>query len=70
MAIMNVSRRRVLQVLPVAAAAPLAAQESPAAISNADIEAVRASLRGAAQVVRQVELPQSTEPAVRFVPRG
>ncbi len=65
---MRVSRRRLLQVLPAAAALPAEAQENPQPKPE-DIEA-RQRVRVSAQIVRQVELPMATEPAFKFVPRN
>jgi hypothetical protein len=69
---MQVSRRKLLQVLPVAAAVPLvpeAVAQAPAAV-DAELEGARQYLRVGVQVVRQVQLPMTTEPATRFVPRS
>jgi hypothetical protein len=68
---MKVSRRKLLQVLP-AAAVPLASEavaQTPAP-PDAELEAARQYLRTGAQVVRQVQLPMTTEPATRFIPRS
>jgi hypothetical protein len=68
---MRVSRRKLLQVLPAAAAVSLQAQEAPATSpAAAEMEGARQYIRVGAQMVRQVELPMSTEPASRFVPRS
>ena len=69
---MNVSRRKLLQVLPVAAAVPLTSDisaQAPAS-TDAELEGARQYLRVGAQVVRQVALPMATEPASRFIPRS
>ena len=66
---MTVSRRRILQVLPVAAAVPMADAQAPAT-ADAELEGARQYLRVGAQVVRQVQLPMATEPATRFIPRS
>jgi hypothetical protein len=68
---MKVSRRKLLQVLP-AAAIPLASEavaQTPSA-SDVELEGARQYLKVGAQVVRQVQLPMTTEPATRFVPRS
>jgi hypothetical protein len=68
---MNVSRRKLLQVLPAAAAVPLAQEaEAQAPAADAELEGARQYLRVGAQVVRQVQLPMTTEPATRFIPRS
>jgi len=68
---MNVSRRKLLQVLPVAAAVPLAELDAQApAAGDAELETARQSLRVSAQIVRQVALPMTVEPATRFMPRN
>ena len=65
---MNVSRRRMLQVLPAAAAASAEGQEAPQ--QSREDEEARQRLRTSAQIVRQVALPIATEPAFKFVPRN
>ena len=67
---MKVSRRKLLQVLPVAAAAPIAAEAQAPATADAELEGARQYLRVGAQVTRQVALPMTTEPATRFIPRS
>jgi hypothetical protein len=67
---MNVSRRKLLQVLPVAAAQASAQIAESPANANTNLENARRGLQATAQSVRRVELPQSTEPATRFIPRS
>jgi hypothetical protein len=67
----NVSRRKILQALPLAAAPlglQLTAQAPPT--QDADLEGARQALRVSAQIVRQVPLPMTVEPATRFIPRS
>jgi len=66
---MKVSRRKLLQVLPVAAA-QASAQAQPPASADPDLENARRSLQASARAVRQVMLPQATEPASKFIPRS
>ncbi|MEO8097943.1 MAG: hypothetical protein ABI811_09605 [Acidobacteriota bacterium] len=75
---MKVSRRKLVQVLSAAAATvplqeSLYAQAPPNAVpvnADAELEGARQYSRTAAQVVRQVNLPIATEPAMKFVPRS
>jgi len=68
---MNVSRRKLLQVLPVAAAVPLAELDAQApAAGDVELAAAHQSLLLSAQIVRQVPLPMTVEPATRFMPRN
>jgi hypothetical protein len=67
---MKVSRRRLLQVLPAAAATPLQAQETPPTPADTELESARQYQRIAVQTVRRVELPMAAEPAMKFVPRN
>jgi hypothetical protein len=66
---MKVSRRRLVQVLTAAVAVePEAAAQTPA--GDAELEGARQYQRLSVQIVRQVQLPMSTEPAVKFTPRS
>jgi hypothetical protein len=70
---MKVSRRRVLQVLPAAAAVPAYTQENPqprASQVTPEDEEARQRMRLIAQIVRQVNLPMATEPAFKFIPHN
>jgi hypothetical protein len=67
---MSVSRRKLLQAIPVAAATTLEAQAPQPAPVDAELEGARQYQRIAVQTVRRVELPMTTEPATRFVPRN
>ena len=71
---MKVSRRKLMQVmLPAAAASvPLGSEMAAQTPANTDseLENARQYLRVGAQVVRQVALPMSAEPATRFIPRS
>ena len=71
---MKVSRRRLVQVLTaVAAGAPAEAQAPPGAVpatADAELEGARQYARVAANLVRRVPLPMTTEPAMKFVPRN
>ena len=67
---MKVSRRSLAKTLVAgAAAATLPAQAPPPASAEAELAQARAQLRNAAQIVRSVPVPMSTEPAVRFIAR-
>lgn len=69
---MDVTRRNLLQVLSAATAiaAPVAAQGVAEVTSVTDLDQAKSALIGTAQAVRRVELPQSVEPAFKFIPRG
>jgi hypothetical protein len=71
---MKLSRRRLAQSLAFGSAAAisvkLSGQPSVPPVPNNDLEQARASLRAAAQVVRNVKLPMSTEPAAQFHAKG
>jgi hypothetical protein len=71
---MNVSRRRLVQVLTaVAAGAPAEAQAPPGAVSatpDAELEGARQYSRVAVSLVRRVPLDMATEPAMKFTPRS
>lgn len=72
---MNVSRRKLVQVLTAAAAAvplanPTEAQAPAAPNADTELEGARRYLSVGAQIVRQVPLAVSVEPALRFIPRS
>ncbi|MEP6961655.1 MAG: hypothetical protein ABI995_06235 [Acidobacteriota bacterium] len=74
---MKVSRRKLVQVLSVAAAAPLqeslqaqAPPAAPPANADAELEGARQYSRVAVSMLRQVPLPMATAPALKFVPRS
>jgi hypothetical protein len=71
---MKLSRRQLAQSLALgtaaAATATLTAQAPPAAATDQGLVSARASLRAATQVVHNVALPMSVEPAFSFKAKG
>jgi len=69
---MDVSRRKVLQLVVPAAAAtvPIGSELAAQTPADAELENARQYLRVGVQVVRQVALPMAIEPATRFIPRN
>jgi hypothetical protein len=58
--------------LPAAVVIPLSSElaaQTPAPVDS-ELEGARQYLRVGSQVVRQVQLPMTTEPATRFIPRS